>query len=382
MPRVLTGKFGTKFLVLAEQFFAEIEKALEEGHLPLKHPEVNGREKTSAVRVAGIRMGMKSGAIHSRFAASVKALGREPDWSKWSGYREKNPAFTVDALPSFQLSTDEIRERRRQEWDRRHTAKEARRLIAVSINTNDAIGILHQGDPHLDDPGTNFPLIERHIDLINSTPGLFGSCVGDFINNWRGKLAHLHGAQTTTQIEALKLLEWYIKAVRWLYLIGGNHDVWHGEGDPLLWFRSGLGNVYEWHGARICLRFPNGRECRIHARHAFPGNSMYNPAHGATKAAMFAGEDHVYVSGHIHNWAYMSQENPIKDLVWHAVQLASYKKIDDYADVLGKDAKRYGEAALTVINPRSSSPANFVHVFWDVEEGADFLTFLRKKAAA
>jgi hypothetical protein len=211
---------------------------------------------------------------------------------------------------------------------------------------------------------------------------LFGGSVGDFINNWRGTLAQLHGAQSTTQMEAIKLLEWYIQSNKWLYLIGGNHDVWHGDSDPVIWFRRGIGAIYEWHGARIALKFANKRECRIHVRHTFAGNSIYNPAHGATRAAIFAGEDHIYVSGHIHNWAYMSQENPIKDIVWHAVQLAAYKKIDDYADVLGKDPKRYGEAAITVIDPKATTPANFVHVFFEIEQGAEFLTWLRQKRAS
>lgn len=363
----------------AELFLSEVERALAEGNYPEGHPEINGRDKRSAVRVAGMRLDIKSGSIHNRFKAACKALGREPDWRMWTGPKA---SFEVPALPSFQPSIEEILQKRRAEWGRRNTAKEARRIITVTVNSNEPIGILHHGDPHLDDPGTNLPLIESQIALINKTPGLFGSCVGDFINNWRGRLAHLHGAQTTTQLEALKLLEWYIQSTRWLYLIGGNHDVWHGDGDPLIWFRRGIGSVYEWHGARLSLRFPNRRECRIHARHSFPGNSIYNPAHGATRAAKFAGEDHIYVAGHIHEWAYMVQENPIKDLVWHAIQLASFKKIDDYADVLGKDAKRYGESCVTIIHPQAKTSLDFVKVYWDVEEGADFLKWLRRRAAA
>lgn len=372
---------GTPYLDkrLAEELFAEIERAYAEGHYPEGHPDINGRDKRSAVQIAGGRLGIKHGAIHSRLKAAIRALGREPDQSIFLRGR---PSFQTPDLPSFQASVEEIIDRRTKEWDRRSKAKESRRVIPVTINSSDPIGILHQGDPHLDDPGTNLPLIIRQIELINKTPGLFGACVGDFINNWRGKLAYLHATQTTTQIEALKLLEWYIQSTRWLYLIGGNHDVWHGDGDPLLWFRKGMGNIYEWHGARISLLFPNKRECRIHARHNFPGQSIYNPAHGATRAATFAGEDHIYIAGHIHTWAYMVQENPIKDLVWHAIQLASFKKIDDYADVLGKDARRYGESCVTIIHPKARTAMEFVKVFWDVEEGADFLTWLRKRAAA
>jgi len=176
----------------------------------------------------------------------------------------------------------------------------------------------------------------------------------------------------------LKLLEWYIKSIKWLYLIGGNHDVWHGDGDPMLWFRS-TDSIYEWHGCRVALDFPNGRQCRIHARHTFPGNSIYNPVHGAIRQARFAGEDHIYISGHIHDWAYTIMENPIKDLIWHAVQLAAYKKVDDFTDQLGKEPKRYGEACVTVINPNAKVENQFVSVFWDVAQGAEFLTWLRNR---
>lgn len=646
------------------------------------------RDKTAAA------LGITSAALGTRITAA-RARGIMPT---------KKPTFQVEPLPSFQRPVEEIIESRTKEWERRSAAKDARKIIPIKINSNEPIGILHQGDPHLDDPGTNLPLLLSHIELINKTPGLFGSCVGDYINNWRSSLSHLHAAQSTTQIEALKLLEWYIKSVRWLYLIAGNHDCldeetevltrrgwlkygelkdndrvfslnretghgewgrilakiyrpntermisvevlglsmrmtpnhrvlcsarkwdrtwkplsympasqlaariripvscpsgngkcsltdeqialagwiltdgsihrvgnysgialyqskptdeierllnaldipykittrhrqiaeicgralvnvplpqneirinaaasrrilkwvpekgklpdwandlsdrqfevlldaiisgdgswasnghrnaavvhgarpfldslqavavqhgwrahisiargkdhrlnlyryqfvefdrhlavsetepsamvwcltvphgnfmvrrngkphftgncWHGDGDPLLWFRKGAGNVYEWHGCRISLQFPNKVECRIHARHSFPGTSIYNPAHGATRAALFSGEDHIYISGHIHTWAYMVQENPIKDIVWHAVQLAAYKKIDDFTDQLGKVAKRYGEACVTIIHPQAKTPMEFVKVFWDVYEGAEFLRWLRKK---
>lgn len=286
--------------------------------------------------------------------------------------------FEIQDLPSYQSPVEEIIQRRCKEFDRKATAQAARRLINVKVKLDGPIGILHEGDPHLDDPGTNMPLILEHAEIIDRTPGLFAACVGDFINNWRGKLAALHASQGTTQIEALKLLEWYIKRHRWLYLIGGNHDVWHGDGDPVMWFRSD--SIYEWHGCRINLRFPNGRDCRIHARHDFPGSSMYNPAHGATKAAKFSGEDHIYINGHKHHWAYVSQENPIKDIVWHAIQLGAYKQIDDFAHKLNFDSCRYGAAAVTIINPEATTASEFVTVFWNVEQAADFLTFLRKRA--
>lgn len=285
--------------------------------------------------------------------------------------------FSVEPLPAFQPSIDDILDRRRRESHRRLSARASRELIEVGVGIEGPFGILHFGDPHLDDPGTDIDLLLDHMAIVKRTPALYAACLGDFINNWRGKLARLHGAQSTTQMEALKLLHWFVAGseMPWIYLIGGNHDVWHGDGDPLVWLHGEA--AYEWHQCRISLVPPSGSSVRFNARHNWPGRSIYGPAHGAARGALFDGRDHVYLGGHIHTWEHRTQEGHAGH-VWHALQVASYKRVDDHALALGFDEKRHGAAVLTVIDPHARNETGLVSVHWDIEAGARFLTSLRE----
>ena len=369
---------------LAEQYELEIQQFILDGYSPPGRSPKRGPcgKKVGAVRMWLDKHEISVGAQRSRLLAIERSLGRSIDWSCGGRVDEDgNPEgdFSVEKLPGYQADADEIIARRKHEYERRHKAKAARKLINVKVRIDGPYGVLHMGDPHLDDPGTDIKLIEHDIGLIRDTKGLFGSCVGDYINNWKGRLQFLHSMQSTTQMEAWKLVEWFVQSVDWLYLIGGNHDVWSGSEDPLVWFTSGSSSIYEWHGARMALKPPKGQEIRINARHEWPGSSVYNRAQGATKAIRFLSEDHLYINGHKHEWAHYEEENPQKQMVCHAVQVGAYKKIDDFADKKGYVANDYGHSCITVFNPLARHPCGVTHVFFDCEEGAEYLKWLRRK---
>jgi len=136
--------------------------------------------------------------------------------------------FEVEPLPDELPTADELLERRTAEWDRVDAAKKARRLINVKVKMGGPIGLMHFGDPHVDDPGTNIRLLREHVDIVNRTDGLFGGNIGDLQNNWVGRLARLYSEQSTSAQEAWVLVEWLVNSIDWLYLIRGNHDC-HSE---------------------------------------------------------------------------------------------------------------------------------------------------------
>lgn len=291
--------------------------------------------------------------------------------------REK--PFEVDALPSELPDIDELKALRRAEWKRVDTAKTARKLIPVRVKIDGPIGILHMGDPHVDDSGTNFPLIERDVEIINRTEGLFGANVGDLQNNWIGRLARLYAEQSTSAKASWALAEWLVTSVQWLYIIAGNHDLWAGAGDPVQWMMRIQPGVYEAHGARLNLIFPNRREVRINARHDFAGHSMWNAAHGPGKAAQIGWRDHILTCGHKHISGYQPVKDPSTGLISHAIRVASYKWHDRYADEKGLPDQNMFEAPITIIDPEATSERQLVHVVFDAEEGADFLNWKRAR---
>lgn len=288
--------------------------------------------------------------------------------------------FEADDLPSELPSADELLARRSKQFARKAAAREARHLIPVRVTTRGPVGIAHFGDPHVDDDGTDIDTLRRHVDVINATDGLFAGNVGDYSNNWVGRLARLYGQQTTSAAEAWVLVEWLIRAVRWLYLVGGNHDAWSGAGDPIKWMAAQARVQYEAHGMRLGLTFPNGRVIRVNARHDFTGHSQWNTAHGPAKAVQMGWRDHILTCGHLHTSGYNILRDPATGLISHALRVGSYKTHDRYAEEKGLPNATFTVCPVTIIRPQFADDDNrLITVFLEPETAAEFLTWLRKR---
>lgn len=289
-------------------------------------------------------------------------------------------AFEADPLPDELPTADELIDRRRKEFARKKAAHDARVLIPVRVTCAGPFGIAHVGDPHVDDPGTDIDLLAQHVAIINRTDALFGASVGDYSNNWVGRLARLHAEQSVSAAEAWVLVEWLIRSTRWLYLIGGNHDCWSGAGDPIKWMAKSARLQYEAYGARLGLQCPNGRVIRVNARHDFSGHSQWNTAHGPAKAAQMGWRDHLLVCGHLHISGYHILRDPSTGLISHALRVGSYKMLDRYADEKGLPNQTFTCCPVTVVRPQFADDDNrLITVFLEPETAADFLTWLRKR---
>jgi len=63
--------------------------------------------------------------------------------------------------------------------------------------------------------------------------------------------------------------------------------------------------------------------------------------------------------------------------------VGSYKTFDRYAEEKGLPNQNFTVAPVTIIDPSQPDDSNrLVTVFLDPEEGADYLTFRRKRKAA
>jgi hypothetical protein len=289
------------------------------------------------------------------------------------------PEFTVSSLPDDDIDVEELVEHRIKQFEKKRKHQEATKLIPIKVHIPGVIGILHFGDPHVDDDGTDLDAIRQHGDLTH-LEGIWGANVGDTTNNWVGRLARLYANQSTSADQAWKLAEWFIQRTRWLYMIGGNHDAWSGSSDPIKWISKQSNTLYQSSECRIGLRFPNKREIIVNARHDFAGHSQWNPTHGQMKAAQMGMRDHIMISGHKHTSGYGLIKDPSTGKVCHAIQVASYKIFDSYAKERGFRDQSLSPACMTVINPDlPQDHPDMVKVFWCPFEGADFVKWKRKK---
>jgi DNA-binding transcriptional ArsR family regulator len=339
----------------------------------------------------GLKLGRK--AISERIGLGPSQIGRilrklrregliedRKPGSHTSAPYKKEPEFTHPLLPEDLPPLDELLDKRKREFARRDAYEASRHLAKVKVKIEGPVGIVHMGDPHVDDPGSDIAAIERDLALINSTEGLFGANVGDAQNNWVGRLAHLYADQGTTQNEAWALVEWMVTSVDWLYLVSGNHDVFSGGRDPLKWIVKQTKSLHQEWGVRLELKFPNGKAVRVNARHDFRGHSQWNPAHGPMKAIQMGWRDHILSCGHKHISAHSALKDPSTGLISHAIRVAGYKIWDKYAKANDLPNQNISPAVVTIIDPQyEDDDPKLITTIYDTEMGADFLTFLRKK---
>lgn len=297
----------------------------------------------------------------------------------WINRLRKDDEFEhPEALPAEGFDIEDLLQIRRERFKRKQAHEEAAKLRKIKVKVDGPFAIHHFGDPHVDDDGTDIITLERHIDIIQKTPAMFAGNIGDTTNNWVGRLARLYANQSTTASDAWMIAEWFVKSVPWLYMIAGNHDAWSGSGDPLKWIIANP-DAYASSQVRLALECPNGREVRINARHDFAGTSQWNPAHGSMKAAQMGLHDHININGHKHSSGYGVIKDPLSGTVSHCIQVASYKVYDTYAKERGFRDQHISPCAVTVIDPDAKHQSELVHVFWEPEAAAEYLTWLRKK---
>lgn len=244
------------------------------------------------------------------------------------------------------------------------------------------IGIMIFGDPHVDSGHCNWPKLHQDVELARKTEGVVAACVGDQHDNWIGRLARLYAGSDCTAADGWRLSRWMFDSLTWIALVGGNHDAWaNGPGiDPMQLLTKECGVMcYAPDEIRITLKWRNRPDLEPLVwvlRHDFKGRSWYHATHGPHKEATLDGKCHLLTAGHIHQWGQLTTEQR-HGRITHAVRVKGYKRDDDFARAKGFPEQQHGEACLVVIDPAAVEPGR-ISIFWNLEQGCDFLTKLRE----
>jgi len=313
-----------------------------------------------------------------------KAMARirkdDPAWAERSESRIDRGDFTAPAPPKHLGETPAERwARRRQRFQNAKAATDAREWMQFRLKRVEPCAVLWFGDPHLDDDGCDFDALEAAI-RIGNLPGVYSVGIGDYTNNWVGRLARLYAHQEGTAATAWADARYFIRdrGLQWLTLIKGNHDLWAGAGDPIDYIAEGTADVATWR-ARFTLAWSNGAELRIDAAHDFKGHSQYSASFGPKKEAYFDGRAQIYVCGHKHSASLDRFNHPFRGTKHEAFRVAGFKRMDQHALVNGFSDATHGEAMLTVIDPRTVylDGAPKFRTFDCVEDGAAYLQSLQ-----
>lgn len=288
--------------------------------------------------------------------------------------------FEVQDVPDDDLPVEEIVAIRAAEFAAKRANEDANRLLQVKMKIDGPFGIWWFGDPHLDDDGTDIAEAFRHAELTRKIPWLFGANIGDTTNNWVGRLARLYAQQNMGRKRAIRVMEHWLKLAKFLLVIDGNHDAWSGDDNPINWILKGRGAIHRPDGLRLQLNLPAGEPVTIHARHDFPGHSMWNQGHGVVKAFRMGTREHIKISGHKHESFETTLKDPDSGAACHIIKVATYKIYDRYASQLNLPDQALSPGALTSIRPElSAKHPDRIKLFWDIDEGVDYLEWARKR---
>lgn len=294
----------------------------------------------------------------------------------------ERPAVSASYVPSDRMENAELiahLAKRSRAHRERFAAEKNRRL---KIDTGEPFAIVWFTDVHLGDNGADYDTLLSHCKLTADTPHAFGVFMGDASNNWpvNGKLGKQWAEQETSKHQERQLVEWFLKesGVPWLFWALGNHDLW-GDGETILrQMNADLVPMAAW-GAKVTLEMGNGRECRMDLAHDHKGHSMWNPLHAETKTAQMGWPADFVFSGHRHNAALHFEEYAARKQATWLMRAKGYKSADSYSFGLGHTEQGEGHAGVTVIDPRTSRLNPIVHASLSVEEGLDYLRFLRAR---
>ena len=275
---------------------------------------------------------------------------------------------------------DEILDGIRSSFNRGVQKANNERWFKIKVKETKPYGVLFFGDPHIGNPGCNFPLLEKHIKVAQQQ-GIYSVNIGDTTDNWVGRLVRKYADSETTKADERKLIEWFMHdcGITWLAWILGNHDLWNdGEAFHKL-IGKGKFPIIKWK-SKFSLVHPNKTKINIDAAHGRKGHSMWNEMHATLKAAKMGELADIYVSGHIHSFGLQDLEIPERGTNTWLMQLRGYKYNDDYALVGNFPEYQRGSSILAIIDPSKDPRRSVPMCFEDVEHGGDYLKHLRKKA--
>lgn len=206
----------------------------------------------------------------------------------------------------------------------------------IILPSDQPCALVPLGDLHLGNGGVDYKGIQRDVETIKNTDGMYAIGTGDYNDYWIGKLANIQASQPVPMDEEWALVEWFFSELegKILAVAGGNHDAGrsmrHANIDIIQRILRGAEVLYDKDEICFTVKLMKAK-WKFKIRHIWRGSSIYNDTHGIERDPRF-GEDwfDVGIGSHTHRGTLF------REFYFHrkrllAVLTGTYKFFDRYA---------------------------------------------------
>lgn len=217
--------------------------------------------------------------------------------------------------------------------------KERKRASQQISFDSGPVCLVCMADIHAGAVGVDYDGLQKDLELIRDTPGMYLFFVGDMLDNFIvGRLAALMLHRKFTIREEWVLVRRVVElaAPKMLACVSGNHDHWTTALSGIDYFREvwedkAPNALYDTDDLQVTVSV-GASNYRWRLRHKWRGYSQYNPTHAIEKAALFDKglAFDIGVGAHIHT-AGVSRFFNNGGKTGLAVLCGTYKFYDEYA---------------------------------------------------
>jgi hypothetical protein len=272
----------------------------------------------------------KAGTLSEPGEASEELVGSVEEFLK----DEPPPPEIVGADSDVEPDIARIRASTEAYFDLK--AQRAREKLHQHIRfPHGPVALFFLGDQHIGNAGADVRRMFEEQEKIMATPAAYAWQMGDVADNFViGRLVAENWKQSLPVWEQWHLAKHYLSGFkdRLLAVNGGNHDFWSHKvsGIDYTMDITPSGVLYDADTIRASV-YVGPHEFRVWTRHKWEGKSMYNPTHGQERGAREDDPDQdIYVGAHNHTGA-VCREFIRKAERKVAIQIGTYKMVDDYA---------------------------------------------------
>jgi|10_taG_2_1085330.scaffolds.fasta_scaffold08427_6 transposase-like protein len=250
----------------------------------------------------------------------------------------------------------------------------------VAIDSDRPVGVTLFSDIHWGNRDVDYEALVRDTELVRDCEGMYAFGLGDYTDNWIGKLGGIAAEQSVTIEQEKATCRWWFEQLtgKIPVVVAGNHDnrsITTAHIDYVHDMLRGAALLYGKDEVRFTLKLGKA-EWVWKCRHSFRGGSQWNETHATEKDGKLYDLWDFAASGHYHHPTMIRPfYQQSRGTICYACNIGTYKMRDDFATMLGYRTHHSTYTATIIYTPDGEV---IIPQGATLEQAAKYLSWLRK----